>query len=167
MKFSMILLIGGSLKKKGHFEKEGISASKLQLKTRLARSIGLGHGSDSDDAALKALYWLCSAETPLSIERAILIAQQTHDCRLIEWAAWRAGLLTTPRVGIPDADLLDGEDIFLPGRGATKGNLQFCRATFSRSPGQAEPPTGKRHRKRAPESSNLDGAQRTPALWFY
>ncbi len=98
---------------KGRLEKEGISASKLQLKTRLARSIGLGHGSDSDDAALKALYRLCSAETPLSIERAILIAQQTHDCRLIEWAAWRAGLLTTPRVGIPDADLLDGEDIFL------------------------------------------------------
>ena len=72
MKFSMILLIGGSLKKKGRLEKEGISASKLQLKTRLARSIGLGHGSDSDDAALKALYRLCSAETPLSIERAIL-----------------------------------------------------------------------------------------------
>jgi hypothetical protein len=97
---------------KCRLEKEGIEASKLQLKTRLARSIGLGAGSDSDNAALKALYRFCSGETPLSIERALLIGQQTRDYRLIEWSAWQVGLLTTPRI-TNGGDLPDGEDIFL------------------------------------------------------
>lgn len=93
-------------------EKQGIATSKLQLKTALARSVGLGNGADSDDAALKALYRLCSGETPLSMERAIALCQQIKDYRLIEWAAFRCGLLTTPRMTIDDVEQLDGEDVF-------------------------------------------------------
>ena len=97
---------------KGRLEKKGIKARKIEIKTRLARAIGLGNGADSDDAALKALYRLCSGESALSIERAVLISQETGDLRLIEWCAFRTGLITTPRVAIADLDALDAEDVF-------------------------------------------------------
>lgn len=99
-------------KEKARIESRGIITSKLEIKARLARAIGLGNGGDGSDAALKALYRLCSGETQISLERVILLCQQIQDYRLIEFAAFRCGLLTTPRAAI-DADALDGEDIFL------------------------------------------------------
>lgn len=97
---------------KGRLEKKGIEARKIEIKTRLAKSVGLGNGSDSDDAALRALYRLCSGESSLSLERAALITRQTGDYRLVESLAWSVGLLTTPRVAVDDLDSLDAEDIF-------------------------------------------------------
>ncbi len=98
-------------KEKAVLEKKGITTSKLEIKIRLARSIGLGNGAESGDAPLKALYRLCSGETQISIERAILLCQQIEDYRLIEFCAFKCGLLTTPRAAV-DAGSMDGEDVF-------------------------------------------------------
>jgi hypothetical protein len=95
-------------KEKALLEKKGIPTSKIEIKTRLARSVGLGDG----DAALRALYRALSGELSLPIERAIAICQEIDDFRLIEFCAWRCGLLTAPRAVIEDVDGLDNEDVF-------------------------------------------------------
>jgi hypothetical protein len=98
---------------KANREKKGMTVSKLQLKTELGRAIGLGNGSDSEDAALKGVYRYCSGETPLSLEKAIAVCRHIDDYRIAEWFAFRCGLLTTPRSTIEDLETLENEDVFL------------------------------------------------------
>jgi hypothetical protein len=93
-------------------EAKGIPTSKLQLKTELGRAMGLGNGSDSDDAALKGVYRYCSGETPLSLEKAIIVSSYIKDDRLAQWFAFRLGLVATPRAALDEADL-SGDDVFL------------------------------------------------------
>jgi hypothetical protein len=93
-------------------EKKGIPTSKVRLKTELGRAMGLGNGSDSDDGALKGLYRYASGETSLSLAKTVAVCIFTKDTRLLEWGAFRAGLIATPRTMVDNGDLT-GEDVFL------------------------------------------------------
>lgn len=85
--------------------------TKLELKNELGRAIGLGNGDDPN-APAKGIYRYCSGETPLSVEKALLICRYIKNYELIQWMGYQAGMIMTPRETIDHIDTLDAEDIF-------------------------------------------------------
>lgn len=93
-------------------EKRGISkVSKLALKNEIGRAIGLGNGEDPNSPA-KAIYRYCSGETPLSLEKSLMICNFIKNYELIQWTGYQAGMIMTPRTVITDLESLSNEDIF-------------------------------------------------------
>ena len=70
--------------------------SKLSLKNELGKAIGLGTGQDPNSAA-KGIYRYCSGETPLSVEKALMISRHIKNYELIQWIGWNAGTIMIPR----------------------------------------------------------------------
>jgi len=85
--------------------------TKLELKNELGRAIGLGNGDDPN-APAKGVYRYCSGETPLSVEKALLICNYIKNYELIQWLGYQAGMIMTPRTVIDHLESLDAEDIF-------------------------------------------------------
>ncbi|MEW6115346.1 MAG: hypothetical protein AB1553_00390 [Nitrospirota bacterium] len=85
--------------------------SKLELKNELGRAVGLGNGDDSNSAG-KGIYRYCSGETPISIEKAILICNYINNNELVQWMGYHTGMLMTPRTVIESIGDLEEEDMF-------------------------------------------------------
>jgi hypothetical protein len=60
-----------------------IPVTKLALKNELGRAIGLGKGDDPN-APAKGIYRYCSDETPLSVEKTLLICDYIRNYELIQ-----------------------------------------------------------------------------------
>lgn len=85
--------------------------TKLELKNELGRAIGLGNGDDPN-APAKGIYRYCSGETPLSVEKTLLICHYIENYEFIQWLGYQAGMIMTHRAIIDNLDGLANEDIF-------------------------------------------------------
>ncbi len=91
---------------------KGLPASKkTDLKTELGLAIGLGN-SDDPQSAGKGIYRLLSGETPISVERALLICRHIDDYRFIQWLGYQTGMLMTQRAVVESVGDLSEEDVF-------------------------------------------------------
>jgi hypothetical protein len=84
--------------------------SKLELKNELGRAVGLGNG-DADNSAGKGIYRYCSGETPISVEKTILICHHIKNYEFIQWMGYQTGMLMTHRSIIENLDGIDEDDM--------------------------------------------------------
>ncbi len=85
--------------------------SKLDLKNELGKAVGLGNG-DCDNSAGKGIYRYCSGETPISVEKALLICRYIDNYDFISWIGFQSGMMMTPRAAVESVGELGEEELF-------------------------------------------------------
>lgn len=85
--------------------------SKLDIKNELGKAIGLGNG-DNDTSAARGVYRLCSGETPITVEKALLICRYINNYDFISWIGFQSGMMMTPRAAVESISQLGEEELF-------------------------------------------------------